>query len=88
MCIGVWPACVPVRVPDFVITDSCELSCDCWELNTGPLEEQSVLLITEPSLQLQFLIFLKTESLLVLLIALYLLDQDALSCSHPPASAS
>jgi hypothetical protein len=24
----------------------------CWELNSGPLEEQSVLLTTEPSLQL------------------------------------
>jgi hypothetical protein len=23
----------------------------CWEMNSGPLEEQSVLLITEPSLQ-------------------------------------
>ena len=23
----------------------------CWDLNSGPLEEQSVLLITEPSLQ-------------------------------------
>ena len=26
--------------------------CGCWELNSGPLEEQSVLLTTEPSLQL------------------------------------
>ncbi|XP_063128210.1 dynein regulatory complex protein 8 isoform X2 [Rattus norvegicus] len=33
------------------ITDGCELPCSCWELNSGPLEEQSVLLTTEPSLQ-------------------------------------
>ena len=31
----------------------CELPYGCWELNPGPLEEQSVLLITEPSLQPQ-----------------------------------
>jgi hypothetical protein len=34
------------------ITDGCEPPCGCWELNSGPQEEQSVLLITEPSLQL------------------------------------
>jgi hypothetical protein len=33
------------------ITDGCEPPCGNWELNSGPLEEQSVLLITEPSLQ-------------------------------------
>jgi hypothetical protein len=33
------------------ITDGCEPPCGCWELNSGPLEEQSVLLATEPSLQ-------------------------------------
>ena len=31
--------------------DGCELPCNCWELNSGPLEEQSVLLTTEPWLQ-------------------------------------
>jgi hypothetical protein len=30
------------------ITDGCELPCGCWGLNSGPLEEQSVLLTTEP----------------------------------------
>jgi hypothetical protein len=35
------------------ITDGCEPPCDCWDLNSGPLEEQSVLLTTEPSLQPQ-----------------------------------
>jgi hypothetical protein len=33
------------------ITAGCEPPCGCWELNSGPLEEQSVLLTTEPSLQ-------------------------------------
>jgi hypothetical protein len=33
------------------ITDGCELPCGCWELNSGPLEEPSVLLTAEPSLQ-------------------------------------
>jgi hypothetical protein len=27
--------------------------CGCWELNSGPLEEQSMLLTAEPSLQPQ-----------------------------------
>jgi hypothetical protein len=30
--------------------DDCEPPCGCWELNSGPLEEQSALLTTEPSL--------------------------------------
>lgn len=33
------------------ITDGCELPCGCWELTSGPLEEQAVLLTTEPFLQ-------------------------------------
>jgi hypothetical protein len=33
------------------IIDACESPCGCWELNSGPLEEQSVLLTNEPSLQ-------------------------------------
>jgi hypothetical protein len=39
------------------ITDGCEPPCSCWELNSGPLEEQSVLLTTEPSLQPQLTFF-------------------------------
>jgi hypothetical protein len=39
------------------ITDGCEPPCGCWELNSGPLEEQSVLLTTEPSLQSSQLYF-------------------------------
>ncbi|XP_041910983.1 zinc finger protein 120-like isoform X12 [Arvicola amphibius] len=38
------------RAPD-LITGGCEPPSGCWELNSGPLEEQSVLLPTEPSLQ-------------------------------------
>jgi len=33
------------------ITDGCEPPYGCWELNSGPLEGQSVLLTAEPSLQ-------------------------------------
>ena len=32
------------------ITDGCQPPCGCWELNTGLLEEQSVLLTAESSL--------------------------------------
>ena len=38
------------RDPD-LITDGCEPACGCWELNSGHLEEQAMLLSTEPSLQ-------------------------------------
>ena len=33
------------------ITDGCEAPGGCWELNSGPLEQQLVLLTAEPSLQ-------------------------------------
>jgi hypothetical protein len=36
----------------------CEPSCGCWDLNSGPSEEQSVLLTAEPSLLPHFFIFL------------------------------
>jgi hypothetical protein len=41
------------RAPDLII-EGYELPCGCWKLNSEPLEEQSVLLTTEPSLQPQF----------------------------------
>jgi hypothetical protein len=50
------------------ITDGCESPCGCWELNSGPLEEQLVLLTAEPSLQPQlFLInkFIRSVTVLV-----------------------
>jgi hypothetical protein len=34
-----------------LITDGCEPPCGSWELNSEPLEEQSVLSAAEPSLQ-------------------------------------
>jgi len=45
---SVLSACIPAgqkRASD-PITDGCELPCGCWELNSGPLEEQTVLLTT------------------------------------------
>jgi hypothetical protein len=38
------------RVSDLIM-DGCEPPCGCLDLNSGPSEEQSVLLTTEPSLQ-------------------------------------
>ena len=35
------------------MTDGCEPPWGCWDLNSGSLEEQSVLLTAEPSLQPQ-----------------------------------
>ena len=40
-----------IRSPETGITDRCELPHGYWELNSGPLEEQPVLLIFESSLQ-------------------------------------
>ena len=40
------------------VTDGCEPPCSCWELNSCPLEEQSVLLTAEPSLQSELLLIL------------------------------
>jgi hypothetical protein len=34
-----------------LITNGCKPPCGCWDLNSGPSEEQSVLLTTQPSLQ-------------------------------------
>jgi hypothetical protein len=42
--------------PD-VIKDGYEPPCDCWELNSGPLEEQPVPLTSEPSLQPHLFVF-------------------------------
>jgi hypothetical protein len=33
------------------VTDRCELLCGWWDSILGPLEEQSVLLTSEPALQ-------------------------------------
>jgi hypothetical protein len=39
------------REHQIFVTDGCEPPCGCWDLDLGPLEEQSVLLTAEPSHQ-------------------------------------
>ena len=39
------------------MTDGCEPPCGCWDLNSGPSQEQSVLLPAEPSRQPIWLVF-------------------------------
>ena len=39
------------------ITGACESPCVFWELNSGPVEEKSVLLTTESSLQSELFSF-------------------------------
>lgn len=34
------------------VTDGCKILCGCWKLNLGPLPEQTLLLTTEPPVQL------------------------------------
>ena len=43
----------PQKRASDLVTDGCEPPCSCWELNSGPLEEQTVLLTSESSLQPQ-----------------------------------
>ena len=52
-CMWVHCSCLQThqkRASD-LITDGCEPPCGCWGLNSGPLEEQPVLLTAESSLQ-------------------------------------
>jgi hypothetical protein len=44
---------VCVRASDLGVIDSCKLPYGHWELNLGPLEEQSMSITAEPSLQPQ-----------------------------------
>jgi hypothetical protein len=67
------------RVSDS-ITDGCEPPCGCWELNSGPLEEWSVLLTTEPSLQPIIDIFMSRN--------LYLSPKDGKSETSSPCAES
>jgi hypothetical protein len=48
----------PQKRASDLIMDGCEPPCGCWELDSGPLEEQSVLLTTEPSHQPLLLLLL------------------------------
>jgi hypothetical protein len=43
--------CEGVRFPGVAVADICELPCGCWKLNMDSLEEQTVLLTIELSLQ-------------------------------------
>ena len=54
------------RAPD-LITDGCEPPCGCWELNSGRLEEQAMLLTSEPSLQPPVLSSFKMDFMSVLI---------------------
>ena len=40
-----------------LVSDGCEPPCGCWDLKSGPSEEQSMLLTAEPSLYFLFLVF-------------------------------
>ena len=42
-----------VGSPGTGVTSSCLLPCGCWELNPGPLEQQTVLPSTERLVQFQ-----------------------------------
>ena len=42
-----------IRSPGTGVKSGCESPCGCWVLKLGPLQEQHVLLSTEPSLQPQ-----------------------------------
>jgi hypothetical protein len=63
LCIFVHCSCFQTyqRRASDPITDGCEPPCGCWELNSGPLEEQSELLNGEPSLQPLSSYFLKSH---------------------------
>ena len=53
MYVRALSVCIPAcqkRASDTII-DSHEPPCGCWELNSGPLEEQPMLLTPESSLQ-------------------------------------
>ena len=39
------------RESQISLMDGCEPPCGCWDLNSGPSEEQSALLTAEPSFQ-------------------------------------
>jgi hypothetical protein len=53
LCLSALPAFILLcqKRASYSIIDSCEPPCSCWELNSGPLDEQTVLLTAEPSLQ-------------------------------------
>jgi hypothetical protein len=50
MCMSILSSCSP-EADIGSRSRWCEPPCGCWALNSGPLEEKSVLLATEPSFQ-------------------------------------
>jgi hypothetical protein len=79
--------------------DGCEPPCGCWDLNSGPLEDQSVLLTAEPSHQPTTFIFCFVFIFVFVFrdrVSLYSpgcpgthsVDQAGLELRNPPASAS
>lgn len=46
------------RCPGIGVINGCETTCGGWDSNPGPLEEQPILLIAEPSLWILLLYFL------------------------------
>jgi hypothetical protein len=60
-----------------LITDGCEPPGSFWDLNSGPLEEQSVLLPTEPPCQpshaFLFLLFIFLNIYLFIICIIYIL---------------
>ena len=55
------------RASDLIL-DGCNPPCGCWHLNSGPSEEQSVLLTTEPVLQphnLGFIIWYENDFMII-----------------------
>ena len=55
----------------------CEPPCGCWDLNSGPLKAQSVLLPAEPSHQPNILIF---KTLLIIITACAYLGVPVCTC--------
>lgn len=52
LCVNIWCSWVPEEVivcPGTRVTNGCELLCWCWELNLDPLQEQNIILTTEPT---------------------------------------
>jgi hypothetical protein len=59
ICIWVHCSCLQTlqkRESD-LMTDGCKPPCGCWDLSSGPMEEQLVLLTAEPSLQSRVFLF-------------------------------
>jgi hypothetical protein len=70
-----------------LITDGCEPPHGCWDLNSGPSEEQLVLLTTEPSLQPSRSIFYLLYYLPSFIFWGHSLDYILVkSCFRPPCS--